>query len=57
MTDPAALRSVASVATTPASVVLTAARIVDVGAGTSALGAIWVRDGVLAAMNKHNGNA
>ncbi|AZS35711.1 Imidazolonepropionase [Microbacterium lemovicicum] len=50
MTDPAALRSVASVATTPASVVLTAARIVDVGAGTSALGAIWVRDGVIAAV-------
>jgi len=50
MTDPAALSMVATAANTPASVILTDARIVDVVAGTSAPGAIWVRDGVIAAV-------
>ncbi|WP_244255873.1 amidohydrolase family protein [Rathayibacter sp. VKM Ac-2760] len=49
MTDPAALSTVAGAAATPASLVLTDARIVDVVAGTAAPGAIWVLDGVIAA--------
>ncbi len=52
MSDPAALALVATARTTPDSLVLTDARVVDVVAGTSAPGAVWVRDGLIAAVGE-----
>lgn len=50
MRDPAALSLVASASVTPPSLVLTEAHIVDVAAGSAAPGAVWVRDGRIAAV-------
>jgi imidazolonepropionase-like amidohydrolase len=50
MHDPAGLSHIATAAATPRSILLTDARIVDVEAGSSAEGAVWVLDGIIAAV-------
>lgn len=50
MTDPAKLAIIAGWPQTPASLVLTDAVVVDVVAGTSSPGAVWISDGIIAAV-------
>jgi imidazolonepropionase-like amidohydrolase len=54
MSDPTDLRLVATARPRPTGVVLVDAHVVDVVAGTSAPGAVWVRDGAVAAVGSRD---